>query len=100
MVNKGSYFADFVRFRPHTYNLHAQSAISARGPWNNITNETMQHFSIRFDSPQVRQDLISIKLNFVKKFKGKSQIRLEAELSAQKVPQSLPHSSNSPTMPH
>ena len=29
MVNKGSDFADFVRFRPHTYNLHAHSTISA-----------------------------------------------------------------------
>ena len=29
MVNKGSRFADFVRFRPHTYNLHAHSTISA-----------------------------------------------------------------------
>ena len=29
MVNKGSHFADFVRFRPHTFNLHAQSTISA-----------------------------------------------------------------------
>ena len=29
MVNKGSHFADFVRFRPHTYNLHVHSAISA-----------------------------------------------------------------------
>ena len=29
MVNKGSHFADFVRFRPYTYNLHAHSTISA-----------------------------------------------------------------------
>ena len=29
MVNKGSHFADFVRFRPHTYNLYAYSTISA-----------------------------------------------------------------------
>ena len=29
MVNKGSHFEDFVRFRPHTYSLHAHSTISA-----------------------------------------------------------------------
>ena len=29
MVNKGSHVADFVRFRPHTYTLHAHSTISA-----------------------------------------------------------------------
>ena len=30
MVNKGSHFADFVRFRPHNYySLHAHSTISA-----------------------------------------------------------------------
>ena len=29
MVNKGSHFADFVRLRTHTYNLHAHSTISA-----------------------------------------------------------------------
>ena len=29
IVNKGPHFTDFVRFRPHTYNLHAHTTISA-----------------------------------------------------------------------
>ena len=28
-VNKGSHFSDFVKFRPHTYNLHAHLTTSA-----------------------------------------------------------------------
>ena len=39
MVNKGSRFADFVRFRPHTYNMHAHSTISAWAAINNTENE-------------------------------------------------------------
>ena len=42
MVNKGSHFADFVRFRPNTYNLHAHSIISAALMGGN--NERTQDF--------------------------------------------------------
>ena len=42
MVNKGSHFADFVRFRPNTYNLLAHSIISAALMGGN--NERTQDF--------------------------------------------------------
>ena len=68
MVNEGSHFADFVRFRPHAYNLHAHSTISAafmgdneRYPTTDVFSKTNPYYTVRDE--RFKEDIKLLLLN-------------------------------------